>query len=248
MKLSLIGAGRLGKQLYRELTQCASIELVQWMNRPAKTPTTLEGVELVSELNQLSAVDCYLIAIRDESIEQVVSQLPQNSLVIHTSGATTLNSLSHGRKGVFYPIQSFSNEKDVNFNKLPIAIEASEVGDLTFLKQLTLDMGAQPISMDSNQRKTLHLAAVLVNNFTNHLFTQADLLCKENDLSFDLLKPLIRETVAKLEEMSPEKAQTGPALRADQKTLQVHLDLIENKELKALYKLLSHTITNHYTK
>jgi len=246
MELSLIGSGKLGRQLYREFAQHSSVKLIQWMDRSADLPS-IQGINLAASLDSLEEVDCYILAVNDESIEKIASQLPENSLIIHTSGGTGLNYISnHKRRGVFYPLQSFSMERMIEFSNLPICIEASNDDDLMFLEQLTLKLKATPININSQKRKSLHLAAVLVNNFTNYLFTQAEGICKKNDISFDLLKPLIHETIDKLNDLKPKEAQTGPAVRGDKKTIKAHLEIIKDAELKKLYKLLTNSITNYY--
>ena len=247
MRLSLIGSGKLGRQLYRVFSECAEIELVQWMDRSATETSTAEGISIVKQVEELLEVDCFLLAVNDEVIEMLAAKLPVNSLVIHTSGATEISVFSdHNRRGIFYPIQSFSHGRSVTFSKLPVGIEASNSKDLKFLEKLALAIQAKPVHLDSAQRKVLHLSAVLINNFSNHLFTEAAQICEENKIPFELLKPLIKETVDKLDDLSPKKAQTGPALREDRKTISAHLSMIENSELKKLYTLFTNSITNHY--
>ena len=227
MRLSLIGSGKLGQQLYREFSECAAIELVQWMNRSATESSTAKGISIVKQVEELLEVDCFLLTVNDEVIEMLAPKLPTNSLVIHTSGATEISVFSdHNRRGIFYPIQSFSHGRSVTFSKLPIGIEASNSKDLKFLEKLALAIQAKPVHLDSAQRKALHLSAVLVNNFSNHLFTEAAQICEENKIPFELLKPLIKETVDKLDDLSPKRAQTGPALREDRKTISAHLSMI----------------------
>lgn len=247
MRLSLIGSGKLGKQLYRVFSECAEIELFQWMDRSTNESSTAEGISIVKQVEKLLEVDCFLLAVNDEVIEMLAAKLPTNSLVIHTSGATEISVFSdHNRRGIFYPIQSFSYERSVAFSELPVGIEASNSKDLKFLEKLALAIQAKPVHLDSTQRKALHLSAVLVNNFSNHLFTEAAKICEENKIPFELLKPLIKETVDKLDDLSPKRAQTGPALREDRKTISAHLSMIENSELKKLYTLFTSSITNHY--
>ena len=249
MELSLIGSGKLGRQLHRVFAQDSSIKFIQWMNRSAALSSSTNGIELVASLDSLKQVDCYILAVNDESIEKIASQLPKKALVIHTSGGLGLNIITkHKRRGVFYPLQSFSMKRITNFSNLPICIEASSDNDLRFLEKLTIGLKANPIKINSQQRKSLHLAAVLVNNFTNHIFTQAEFICKQNDLSFDLLKPLIQETVNKLDDLKPKEAQTGPAIRGDKRTIEAHLEIIKDLELEKLYNLLTNSITNYYNK
>ncbi|MGA0444385.1 MAG: DUF2520 domain-containing protein, partial [Flavobacteriaceae bacterium] len=125
---------------------------------------------------------------------------------------------------------------------LPVCIETRNKEDLHALETLAQHLKARPVEMDSAKRFTLHLAAVLVNNFTNHLYVQAEQLCHSHDLSFDLLKPLILETAQKIQTLTPNDAQTGPAIRKDEKTISKHLDWIQNTELKKIYSTLTTAI------
>ena len=247
MKLTLIGAGKLGTQLYNEFIKCPTIELVQWLDRSANKELTSEGIEIITSTNSLKKADLYLLAINDESIPTVSKLLSADAFVVHTSGGTSLTPLSaQKRRGVFYPVQTFSSDRVVDFLNLPIGIEASNPEDLKFLNQFASLLKARALPLDSTQRKTLHLAAVLVNNFTNHLFTHAAQICEANQLSFDILRPLLSETVDKLNSLSPEKAQTGPAIRRDHKTITEHLEIIDNSELKKLYQDFTLSIQKHY--
>ncbi|MDG1762459.1 MAG: DUF2520 domain-containing protein [Flavobacteriaceae bacterium] len=246
MKLTLIGSGNLGKQLYLEFLKHPSIELIQWMDRSATATTTPENIELINSIDGLKEADCYLLAVSDNSIEQLAVQLPKEALIVHTSGSTGLNFVSETRRsGVFYPLQTFSKDRAIEFLNLPICIEASHEKDFFFLELLAKRLHASPLRINTQQRKTLHLAAVLVNNFTNHLFAQAEQICKKNNLPFELLKPLMFETVNKLDSLDPKEAQTGPAIREDQKTIEAHLEIIESPQLEKLYNLLTDTIINY---
>jgi predicted short-subunit dehydrogenase-like oxidoreductase (DUF2520 family) len=123
MRLSLIGAGKLGTQLFQKFAELEEIEVVQWMYRSTKPSFYASKVELVNQIETLKQVDCYLLAVPDQSIQPIASQLPTNSLVIHTSGATEIEALkSHSRRGVFYPIQTFSANRFIDFTNLPIGI------------------------------------------------------------------------------------------------------------------------------
>lgn len=247
MRLSLIGSGKLGQQLYNVFSACPELELVQWMIRSGSVPFSTEGVSIAHTTEELVSVDCFLLAVTDASIKSLSTKLPKNSLVVHTSGATDLTIFpKHHRKGVFYPIQSFSEGRKTNFSALPIGIEASNANDLQLLEKLATAIQANPVRLDSSQRKVIHLSAVLVNNFTNHLFTAAAQLCKQHQLPFELLKPLIQETVAKLDTLHPSEAQTGPALREDQHTIDAHLSILEHQELRELYQHFTNLIINHY--
>ncbi len=242
MKITLIGGGKLGKQFYRKLVDIEEIELVQWMVRSSKTNLTSEGVPVVDQMKELMHSDLYLIAVPDKAIDSIAEALPIEAFVAHCSGGVSLDVLKQKRGGVFYPLQSFSEGRIIDFSTVTFVLEAKQVKDLTLLQQLANYFGAHHITIDSKQRAQLHLAAVIVNNFTNHLFTEAAALCEQNDLSFDLLKPLIQETVNKLEALSPKAAQTGPAVRNDQETITKHLKSIKNPKLKEIYQVVTSAI------
>ena len=163
-------------------------------------------------------------------------------LVVHTSGAISLEEIGRDRAGVFYPIQTFSEDSNINFSKIPFGIESKRIQDLIHLKKLAKLIGTKSFPINSSQRNHLHLAAVLVNNFTNHLFVEADIICRQNNLSFDLLKPLLKETINKLNNLSPKESQTGPAIRNDSKTISKHIKLISKNRLKEIYKVLTSAI------
>ena len=242
MKITLIEGGKLGKQFYRRLADIEEIELVQWVVRTAAKNKTSDSVPVVNHLKELKQSDLYLLAVSDQAIGSIAKALPIEAFVAHCAGGVSLNVLKQKRAGVFYPLQSFSDGRVIDFSTVTFGLEAKQVKELTLLQQLVNYFGAQYVTMDSKQRDQLHLAAVLVNNFTNHLFTEAAALCEQNDLSFDLLKPLIQETVNKLETLSPKAAQTGPAVRYDQETITKHLKSIHNPKLKEIYQVLTSAI------
>jgi predicted short-subunit dehydrogenase-like oxidoreductase (DUF2520 family) len=246
MKLTLIGAGKLGKQLYYEFVKHPSIELIEWIDRSSNSKQTAEGIKITKSLDSLQKAEIYLMAVNDDAIPSVSSQLPSNEFVIHTSGGTPMTAISQKRKGVFYPIQSFSSNRTIDFSQITFGLESTTENDFKILQKLAQSVYAKTIQLNSLQRQGLHLAAVLVNNFTNHLFSHAAKVCEQNELSFDILQPLIQETVDRLNLISPDEAQTGPAIRRDQKTITEHLRIIEDPELKKLYQLLTKSIQNYH--
>jgi len=242
MRIILIGAGKLGNQLYKSIISNKVVKIIQWVNRSAKKNETSEGISIVKKASNLENIDLYLLAVSDDSISTISGSLPTDAFVVHTSGSQSLNTISQKRAGVFYPLQSFSENKDVDFSKISFGIESKIRTDINLLKKLAKSIKASVFEINSQQRQKLHLAAVLVNNFTNHLFVEAADICKKNDLSFNLLKPMIRETFEKIETLSPQDAQTGPAIRRDEKTIIKHLKLIKSPYLKSIYKLFTSAI------
>ena len=245
MRIILIGAGKLGNQLYKSIISNKVVKIIQWVNRSAKKNETSEGVSIVKKASNYENVDLYLLAVSDDSIGTISGSLPRDAFVVHTAGSKSLNSISQKRAGVFYPLQSFSKNKDVDFSKISVGIESKIRTDINLLKKLAKSIKASVFEINSKQRQKLHLAAVLVNNFTNHLFVEAAEICKKNDLSFNLLKPIIQETFEKIETLSPQDAQTGPAIRGDEKTIKKHLKLIKSSYLKSIYKLFTSAIKNN---
>ena len=159
-----------------------------------------------------------------------------------------MDSLTTQKRGVFYPLQTFTKGRLLDFSTIPICIEASDNESLALLRLLGEAISQNIYDINSDQRKKLHLAAVFANNFSNHLFHISETLCEKEDLPFELLKPLILETVKKLETLSPKDAQTGPARRDDSISIEKHLELLTNTNHKKIYTLLSEAITKTYEK
>lgn len=185
--------------------------------------------------------DVTVISVSDDAIAEVSVKI-KNTLVVHTSGSVPLNGLQNTtRKGVFYPLQTFSKDKEVNFSDIPFCVEATNDADLKLLKQLAKSIGKNVFEMSSEQRQSLHVAAVFVSNFTNHLYAIGEDICRKNKMPFSILKPLIRETAAKIELLSPKEAQTGPAVRNDETTIEKHLKVLELHQ-QEIYKNLTKSI------
>jgi len=243
----IIGTGRLAKNLANAFKK-NGIELKGVYSKTlshAKEFSTLFKIPCIADLADIPAdCDVYILAVSDQAIEEVSNQLEVKGIVVHCSGMESITVLNkHKQTGVFWPIQTFSNNYYANFSNNPICIESNDANDLSVLEFLSDKIGANAIFVSEIQRQQLHLSAVLVNNFTNHLFVLAQKFLEENDLPFEILKPLIHETVSKLEMLSPSLAQTGPALRNDLGTLQKHQELLaHHPSLLSIYKLLSESI------
>ena len=241
----LLGAGNVASHLFKAFFASEKIEVKQWYNRSLKTIDKYKAQVLVTDnLSTLVKADIYILAVSDDAIETLSKQLPfENRLVVHTSGSTSLYAVDMKQKrGVFYPLQTFSKAADLDFKNVPICIEALNKKDLPILKQLAEAIGSISHKVNSDQRQALHLAAVFVNNFTNQLYRMAHEITEMNGAEFDILKPLIKETTHKIESLSPYLAQTGPALRNDKKTIKRHLKQLENEQHKAVYELLTKSI------
>ena len=195
------------------------------------------------DLTNIPKADITIIVVTDDAIAEVSSKI-KNPLVVHTSGACSINELKNTtNKGVFYMLQTFSLEKKVELNEVPFCLEAENKKDEDQLKELANLLSKKIYTVKSEQRKALHVAAVFVNNFTNYMYKIGNDICKEHQVPFDILLPLIKETASKIETLLPEKAQTGPAIRNDKKTIKNHLDLL-NIEQQKIYKMITKSIQN----
>lgn len=243
----LLGFGNVSFNLIKTLVHNSNIAVLQVYNRSEiYLDKALGHIAFTTDLLKIKEADLYIIAIPDDSIASFSEKLPfKNKLVVHTSGSVSMDALSDkNRKGVFYPLQTFSKNKEANFTSIPICIEAAAVNDLKLLISLGKSISEKVVEIDSKERSKLHLAAVFVNNFVNHLYAIGDQILNSNKLPFDLLQPLIEETASKIKTLTPSQAQTGPARRGDQKTIEKHLHLLQEGSLSDLYKQLTKSITN----
>ena len=190
--------------------------------------------------------DLYIIAVKDSAVVQVVSELKvQSGIVVHTSGSVSMSVFKSifSDFGVFYPLMHFSIDKPVDFSEIPLCIEANNNSSLEAIRQLAQQLSHNVHTVSSEQRMILHLSAVIASNFTNLNYVIAEDILRKNQLSFDLLRPIILETANKACNDSPAKMQTGPAIREDFEVMKKHIYLLENlPQYKKLYKLLSDII------
>ncbi len=166
----------------------------------------------------------------------------KNKLTVHTSGSIPLEILNKVSEnhGVLYPLQTFSKSREVDFSNIPICVEANSAENLEKLKSVAKALSNNIYEVDSEQRKVLHLAAVFACNFPNFMYTIADKILRDSDIDFDILRPLIKETAEKIQDVKPAEAQTGPAIRNDEKILSGHMEMLNDfPQLKELYKLIS---------
>ena len=244
IKVILLGSGNVATHLFQAFSKANGVEVVQVFSRTISKdfPETLQ----TSDFSKITKADVYIICVSDSAISSVSSQLLfENRLVVHTSGSTDINVLdSKNRKGVFYPLQTFTKNKSVDFSQIPICLETEVSSDFEIIEKLAKSVSNSVYLINGNQRKALHVSAVFVCNFTNHLYTIGNTICEENNIPFEILQPLIEETAEKLKSLSPSEAQTGPALRNDQKTIEKHIDFLTNENQKEIYKILTKSIQN----
>jgi predicted short-subunit dehydrogenase-like oxidoreductase (DUF2520 family) len=248
IQVSIIGSGNVAQHLIQAFAKTTEIELVQVFSRkPELLFSLVPNHKIISDYNLLKAVDLIIIAVSDDAIAIVSAQITlKNQLVVHTSGSVSMDALnSKNRHGVFYPLQTFSVSKEIDFKLIPICLEATTRKDYQILEKVAKSISDVTYNINSEQRKALHVAAVFVSNFVNHLYQIGNELCLENDLSFDILKPLITETANKIQTLSPTQAQTGPAKRNDTQTIKAHLSFLTNDNQKEIYKLLTKSIIDN---
>jgi len=246
VRISLIGAGNLATRLGLAL-KAAGHDFVQVYSRTegsAQTLADLLGAEAVEHAEALhSNASLYICALKDDALPEILKKVQVgNGILVHTAGSLPLDVLKPfaAKTGVFYPLQTFSKEREVDFRTVPIFVESSDKIVSYILKQLAMDLGSEVYEITSEQRLKLHLSAVFACNFVNYLYTVSNDLLAEQHLPFEVLKPLILETAAKVQTHSPAEVQTGPAVRFDRKVMDKHLAQLEKHPAwKALYKELS---------
>ena len=249
MRITLIGSGNVATHLAAALKN-AGHAIVQVYSRNMQNAALLAYHVKAEAIDDLKAIntdtDLFIIAIKDDAIGPIAEQLARHQkLMVHTSGATNLYSLLafSDNVGVFYPLQTFSKTKEVDFRNVPVCIEANDEAIAKALKELAQTISNKVYHIDSEKRKALHLAAVFVCNFPNYLYTIAQQIIAKQDLNFELLRPLILETAEKVQNADAAKVQTGPAIRNDENTMAMHQQLLEGEpQLQQLYSLLSQGI------
>lgn len=251
-KIVVVGSGNIAYHVVRAFRQQGRL-VIQLHARKSDRSRQISDqfrVPVITAADKLSKdADLYLLAVKDEAIREVALSLGlRNQLLVHTSGATPLDALSHAssRLGVFYPLQSLTFGKEKDLYGIPICIEASQAGDLDLLKELADAVSGNVWAIDSEKRKHLHLAAVFAANFTHRMYAIASQLLEDQGIPFEILAPLINETTTKAVYRDPRKDQTGPAVRGDMKIIRQHMEMLKDKPAyREIYRLVSESIMNN---
>ncbi len=249
IKVTLVGTGTVSNHLLDVFSKADGVEVLQVSSRGAKLLKALKSVPSRDEEgSKTEQAAIYIIAVSDDAIASVSEHfIKSNALLVHTSGSVAMRALpKEVRRGVFYPLQTFSKGRKVDFKTVPICIEAAHKKDLGLLRTLASAISPSVYEISSKQRSALHLAAVFVNNFTNHMYQIGNDICLENEVPFEVLKPLLSETAHKMTTLSPAEAQTGPAKRNDDSTIEKHLNQLKNKTHKEVYSMLTKSIIETY--
>ncbi|TCM67046.1 putative short-subunit dehydrogenase-like oxidoreductase (DUF2520 family) [Acinetobacter calcoaceticus] len=256
MRISLIGAGRVATHLAKALSvQHQILHIYSPTFANAQTLAEQVQAQAVRSMDQLdTSVELLIIAISDQAIESCVLELAEyfkETLIVHTSGSTHIERLTqhYARAGVFYPLQTFSLQREIDWTQTPLFIETACSEDLHILDRVAQALSQRVYHYDSKQRLSLHLAAVFACNFSNYCYDMAAQVLDAAQVDFSLLHPLMLETAAKATQNPPVHVQTGPAMRADENILNLHQQMLvaaERPDLQQVYQLLSDGILKRH--
>jgi predicted short-subunit dehydrogenase-like oxidoreductase (DUF2520 family) len=247
IKVIILGSGNVASHLIKAMEANDAIDLVQVFARSKKSIENLiNSSKITTSFSNLKDADIYVISVSDKAIEEVSNQIPFiDKLVVHTSGTMDFRVMHpKNKRGVFYPLQTFSKSKEIDMKSVPFCLETENVEDYKTIENLAKSLSNSVYAINGEQRKSLHISAVFVSNFVNHMYQIGNALCEKNKVPFAILQPLIEETANKIKMLSPTEAQTGPAIRNDEPTIQKHLEALENPTYKELYQKITLSIQN----
>lgn len=232
MRIVFIGAGNLATNLGTALKD-AGHEILQVYSRTEKSASALSGHLQCGYTADIDKVvydaDIYIFSVKDSVLGQLAAALEkgrEKALFVHTAGSMDMDVLGDRRRGVLYPMQTFSKLRPVSFKTIPCFVEASEKTDSDLLKSMAGDISDSVYELGGEDRKYLHLAAVFCCNFTNHCYAIGSDILERHGIPFRVMLPLIEETAAKLRSLSPREAQTGPAVRYDRNVIDKQMGLL----------------------
>lgn len=248
-RIVFLGAGNLATRLAAELKK-NDYSVVQVYSRSEKSASLLAQkleTQFTTNPNEIFPdADVYFVALKDSAFEKVLPLVTfNNKLVVHCSGSMALSSLEKYSEniGVFYPLQTFSKNREVNFSEIPVFIEANRPENENELLEIAGKISERIMVMGSAKRMYLHVSAVFACNFVNHFYAIASEVLQSKEIPFDVLHPLILETAVKVQEMEPELAQTGPAVRYDDNIISAHLEALTTfPEFRKIYEGISESI------
>jgi len=249
IRVSIVGSGNVATRLCYAFRD-AGVEIQQLLStsKSGKELAETFDIALITSPENMEFVDVVLLCIKDDALhENYISRFDKSLFLCHTSGSVSINIFgSRNKGGIFYPLQTLSKAKEVEFTNIPLCIESKEEKGLHILRDLASLISEDVRIINSEERKRIHLAAVFVSNFANHLYKIAEDLLSENNIDFDILKPLIAETAEKIQTISPTQAQTGPALRKDEMIIKKHLESLSlHPNYKNIYQIFSESISKN---
>jgi predicted short-subunit dehydrogenase-like oxidoreductase (DUF2520 family) len=248
----VIGAGNVAWHLAKRLfVRGYSIRCVFSRNLSHATLLAKQlKAEAVDNITSVPVSDLYLFSVKDDAYREIISAFPKTKAIcVHTSGSLEMDILENLSDcyGVLYPFQSFSKDKFITFEQVPLCVEASNHQTEQFLMEFARVISPITYYLNTEQRAYLHLAGVFASNFSNALYVIAQQILQQRNIDFKIILPLIKETVEKVNNLSPIEAQTGPAVRNDVGIINKHIEMINNTDLKVLYQLLSNIIQKQHT-
>jgi predicted short-subunit dehydrogenase-like oxidoreductase (DUF2520 family) len=241
-KLVVIGWGNVAQNLAYAI-QSTGFEIIQVLTLSSTTPfSTIQNAQDV-----IQNADLYLISVPDDQLEDVIERLPDiQGLVVHTSGVKSSEILAKFKRyGAFYPLQTFRSEVLTSLVDVPFLLECSQESDLNFLINLASTLKGIPMLIQSETKRKIHLAAVFAMNFSNAMYQISEEILEQEKLSFKIFQPLLLQAQKNAFDLGALKAQTGPAIRGDQKTMDAHLEEINQESWKEIYQLISQLIKNN---
>lgn len=247
MQTVIIGSGNVAYHMAKAFS-LKNIPLAQLFGRNGEELKKIsEELHVPYSTEHLEDADLYIICVSDNSVENVSGIITKKDcLVAHTSGSLPKEILAgEYRKSSFYPLQTFSKSKELDYKKIPFFIETENEEDKQILFDLASQISDNVMESSHEKRKYIHLTAVFACNFVNHLFARAKEVSDSQEIPFDYFLPLIDETVKKIHEIAPKEAQTGPAVRNDVRVLELHEQLLKDESLE-IYKTMNHSIQKMY--
>lgn len=249
-RITVIGSGNVAEALALNIAGAWGVELVEVVARNAERGEAIAmaaGCDFVEMGDEVAQADLYIIAVSDRAVAEVAEamELGEEAIVVHTAGSVELSALGKGRRGVFYPFQTFTAGRAIDLSDVPIFIEGSDEATTAALEAFAEQLSSKVYRADSHRRREIHLSGVWACNFVNALYgVAADVLHEREGLSFEVLQPLILETAHKAAEaVHPAAVQTGPARRGDSEVMARHEAMLTDKpELQEIYRLISEEI------
>jgi predicted short-subunit dehydrogenase-like oxidoreductase (DUF2520 family) len=253
--ISFAGAGKVATALSRKIYEAGiKVDLIVSATEENGRPLAESCKASWSSILEFpSSTGIIIVAVPDHRLRSVLENLrcQPDTLVVHTAGSIGLDVFPEHlkRKGVFYPLQTFSKERKFDFKDIPLLLESSDIQSSAILEELASSIGGKARYVNTEQRLMIHLAAVFICNFTNHMLTAGKQVSEKAGVPFEIFLPLLKETVSKAMDIGPEKSQTGPAVRNDKNTIDKHMELLSfSPEMKKIYKEITLSIINFHNK
>ncbi|AEA44900.1 Rossmann-like and DUF2520 domain-containing protein [Fluviicola taffensis] len=248
LKIGIVGMGNVGIHFLQRLIELGHTHLTVYSRSGNNLPDSIHAtdVQFTNDFKEFIDFDLVFCAVNDNTMLDMIQLVSKYAPVVSVSGTVNLNHLTTKYPiGTFYPLQSFISNQPVHWEGLPIFIESQDLKFNAFLVEFAQAFSGNGIQLSEDKRQHLHVAAVFANNFTNHLIDLAAHFCQEHEIEFDWLKPLINQTIEKIQTNNPHDILTGPAVRNDQSTIQKHLQLL-NSDQKNIYQTLTASIIKHH--